>query len=845
MNQIYHFPRIGLLSGALRVLFPIMAWLIATPGAAENSGTPVLYIGPAWQISEPLTQSETSDSEFPFSRYTFEAQKSLIRAFREEGVQAMPDLFCSGVQFVDNIPSKDRINSLLKTELRDVDKIPVIIPVIDRPMMKSYSTFRENLFKVTVPITLYLLSENKTLGAKLASETLKSSITVDRLYAEKTQESIDACIADIDEQVHGKFDIEKIVRKLDEPFPETTLPKIDTAEVPSDIKRVYFGQSEIVSYAGREKSRIEKDNFYCHGERLEDVSDLTFDYDAALEYPSLMYAWILLPDGTVRRVGAENMHVEQPPGAIPGRIYTTRRILVLNLPGLVPRSIVTYCIRFESHSGHTETDSLQEAQTYPLGRDFYLDRGDTSYSWQVRIITDEDTDIYLGKRGGFEYQRKELAAGSKFHVIANGRIRPLRKGMMEPLADYESPILRASTQPDAAGLYRPVRDSVYRKAIPPTPPPSPLSVVNEALSPERPVVDTSEFRVPLTKKEKARYILDILAFINDSLRYTSTMLRTHRVVPVTPESLLDMRVGDCKDFSAYLISRLMGKGIHAVPALVNSSDPEAFFGGPASHAAADHMIVHLPLEGWWVDPTTVPVIPRIPPPFLEGNEAIILSPTGITRERIPQLDEDDIHDHITYAVDPEGRDLKVRQSRKYSPVGSAFTRERLKNTQRDKWTETLYHGSKTVERFDVSEDTLAVHGLETPMSPLEIHRGFTAFGAVTSTGEKRVVHLPYLPLSDYVSLFTMPDRKSPLKLPHGITRSYRIVLPNTSVIWPELPEAITDSLVGLTAERISPQTVVVNCRLAKGTYDPHRYALAGKMIRSVRLFFSTGILINQ
>ncbi len=844
MNQIHRSPFCDSCKNLMHVLFTFLVGCVAgLAPAAENADSPVLYISPAWQITQPVTQSGVSDSEFPFSRYTLELQQSLIRAFREAGVQSMPDLFCSGVQFVDNVHSKDRINSLLKTELRDLDKIPVIIPVIDRPMMKSYSDFRENLFKVTVPITLYLLSEDKTLGAKLASETLKSSITVDRLDAEKTQKSIDACIADIDEQIHGKLDIEKIVRKLDQSFPETARLKIDTANVPSDIKRVYFGQSEIVSYAGREKTRIEKDNFYCHGERLEDVYDLTFDYDAALEYPLLLYAWILLPDGTVRRVGAENMHVEQPPGAIPGRIYTTRRVLVLNLPGLVPRSIVTYCIRFESYSGHTEIDSLQEAHTYPLGRDFYLDRGDSSYSWQVRIITDKETDIYLGKRGGFEYQRKDFAAGSEFHVIANGRIRPFRKGMMEPLADYESPVLRASTQPDAGGLYRPVRDSVYRKAIP-SAAPRPPSVVDEALFSEKPVVDTNEFRVPLTKKEKARHILDVLAFINDSLRYTSTMLRTHRVVPVTPESLLDIRVGDCKDFSAYLISKLMEKGIHAVPALVNSSDPEAFFEGPASHAAADHMIVHLPLEGWWVDPTTVPVIPGIVPPYLEGNEAVILSPTGITRERIPQLDEDDIHDYITYAVNPEGRDLKVRQSRKNSPVGSAFTRKLLRNTERDKWTETLYHGSKTVERFDVSEDTLVVHGLETPMSPLEIDREFTAFGAVTATGEKKIIHLPYLPLSDYVSLFTMSERKSPLKLPHGMVRSYRIVLPNTSVTWPEFPEAITDSLVGLTVERISPQTVVVNCRLAKGTYDQHRYALAGKMIRSVRLFFSTGILLG-
>jgi hypothetical protein len=130
------------------------------------------------------------------------------------------------------------------------------------------------------------------------------------------------------------------------------------------------------------------------------------------------------------------------------------------------------------------------------------------------------------------------------------------------------------------------------------------------------------------------------------------------------------------------------------------------------------------------------------------------------------------------------------------------------------------------------------------MSPLEIEREFTALGAVTTTGENKIIHLPYLPLSDYVSLFTMPDRKSPLKLPHAVVRSYRITLPDSSGSWPTLPEPITDSLVGLTAEKVSPGTVVVNFRLGRGTYDLDRYALAGKMIRSARLFFSTGILLD-
>ncbi len=841
MNQIRLIPFRDPCKNILRVLLTFLVGSVVGLAAAESVDSPALYISPPWEISESVTESGISDTKFPFSRYTPEAQSSLIQAFRNEGAQAMPDLFCSGVQFVDNVGSEDRIDVLLKTELRDSGRVPVIIPVIDRPVMRVFSAFRENLFKVTVPISLYVLSEENGLGEKLASETLKSSIVIDRLHPEKTQESIDDCLRELDEQVRDKFDIDKILKKLSPTPPERAQPKIDTTDVPSDIVRIYFGQSEIVSYAGWEKSRIEKDNFYCHGERVEDVSDLTFSFDAAKEYPLLMFAWILLPDGTVRRVGAENMHVEQPPGAIPGRIYTTNRILVLNLPGLVPRATVTYCIQFTSAAEAVTADSGSSADHYPLGRDFYIDRGDTSYSWQVRVITDSRSDIYLDTRGHFDYQREDLRGGSGSHVIAHGRILPLLKGITEPLTDYEPSVLRASTEPDVAGLYRHVRDSVYRRAMPPQPPPS---AVAASLRSKQDADETNSPEVVIAAEEKARHILDILSFIGDSLRYTSTMLRTHRVIPITPKELLDIRVGDCKDFSAFLIHELMRKGIHAVPALVNSSDPEAFFGGPTSHSAADHMIVHLPHEGWWIDPTAVPVVPTVPPPALEGNGAVILSPAGITRERIPLLSEKDIHGYVTYAVQPEGRNLKVRYSKKYSPVGSAYTRELLRKTERDKWTETLYHGSKSSERFDISEDTLEVRGLDRPMSPLEINREFTAFGAVTTTGEKKILHLPYLPLSDYVSLFTMSDRKSPLKLPHAMVRSYRIILPNSSGLWPELPAPVTDSLVGLSTERVSPDTVVVHCRLAKGTYVLNRYALAGRMIRSVRLFFSTGILLD-
>lgn len=128
---------------------------------------------------------------------------------------------------------------------------------------------------------------------------------------------------------------------------------------------------------------------------------------------------------------------------------------------------------------------------------------------------------------------------------------------------------------------------------------------------------------------------ELLAYLQRQIRYTGIAFGDASIVPNKPSEALRRGYGDCKDQSVYLVSLLRAVGIEAHPALVRVGTYEAVRPELPGLNWFDHMIVYLPTEELWIDPTTTyTAVGQIPAP-LEGRLALIVHPETRALQKIP------------------------------------------------------------------------------------------------------------------------------------------------------------------------------------------------------------------
>lgn len=96
-----------------------------------------------------------------------------------------------------------------------------------------------------------------------------------------------------------------------------------------------------------------------------------------------------------------------------------------------------------------------------------------------------------------------------------------------------------------------------------------------------------------------------LQFVQDDIRYVGIELGVNSHAPRSPDEVMKNGFGDCKDKSLLLVSILKAIGIKAYPALVSTTQNDAFLQLLPSPRHFDHVITLIELDGRsvWVDPT--------------------------------------------------------------------------------------------------------------------------------------------------------------------------------------------------------------------------------------------------
>ena len=112
-------------------------------------------------------------------------------------------------------------------------------------------------------------------------------------------------------------------------------------------------------------------------------------------------------------------------------------------------------------------------------------------------------------------------------------------------------------------------------------------------------------QVRATAATPEEFILQVIRYVQDRIRYVSVSLEEHTHVPYDVSTILDRHYGDCKDKATLLSQLLRRAGFDAAPALVHAHQRERAVQGLARPTAFNHAIVRLRHNGrtHWIDGT--------------------------------------------------------------------------------------------------------------------------------------------------------------------------------------------------------------------------------------------------
>jgi hypothetical protein len=138
-----------------------------------------------------------------------------------------------------------------------------------------------------------------------------------------------------------------------------------------------------------------------------------------------------------------------------------------------------------------------------------------------------------------------------------------------------------------------------------------------------PAIDTLARALTAGRTDAHARALALSDWVRLHVRRTDARLRLDGPAPRPAAAVLDTRQGNTEELVVLLRSLLAASGIDGTAALVSSSGGDALPDTPMA-AAFDHMLVHVPGLGLYLDPATQNVAAGYLPPALLGKPALVL-----------------------------------------------------------------------------------------------------------------------------------------------------------------------------------------------------------------------------
>ena len=299
-------------------------------------------------------------------------------------------------------------------------------------------------------------------------------------------------------------------------------------------------------------------------EGLEVGGQLEVPYDPATERLVFHALEVLRDDRWSSRTQDAHTAVIQPEEELWQGLLTGERTLVVLVPDLLVGDVVSYSYSIEMHDPVFQgrwTDAYQLAWDVPVVERTVRIQAEPGREPAVRV---------LGADG------EDAAQVTDWRWTEKG-IPAVAAGWNVPADVVEYPMIHGSEFATWA--------DVVAWALPLYADPGPVA---------GPELDIGE--------DPATALLD---WVQDEIRYVGIELGAGSHTPRSPETVLRLRYGDCKDKTLLLIALLAEHGVTAWPALVNSEGAPVDTWLP-SPGAFDHVIVYVEDRGggYFVDPTS-------------------------------------------------------------------------------------------------------------------------------------------------------------------------------------------------------------------------------------------------
>lgn len=259
-----------------------------------------------------------------------------------------------------------------------------------------------------------------------------------------------------------------------------------------------------------------------------------------------------------------------------------------------------------------------------------------------------------------------------------------------------------------------------------------------------------------TDEEK---IAAIHRHVNDNCTYKAIVFGRRARIMQPPRQVLANRYGDCKDQSALLAALLDCAGIPAHLALVTSSGRA--YREVASLDQFDHMIVYLPGQGRFIDPTDLhsPSHRPVPAGLAEG-EALVLDWDAPRFETIPAYPAGSTRVSSSRVVTPSADgSAAVAETIRYEGYYASFLRNDLRlanETGQRRIVQSMIEDAGL--RVDVRDIRFA--GLDDPEAPLQIEVAYSAADLLHAAGDAVVGRVAFGLDAYYARIPPIASRRS-------------------------------------------------------------------------------------
>jgi tetratricopeptide (TPR) repeat protein len=332
---------------------------------------------------------------------------------------------------------------------------------------------------------------------------------------------------------------------------------------------------------------------------VQRMGQLVFGYSSANERMEMAYVRVRRADGTVIAATAADVQDLPSPVAREAPVYSDFREKHITVPGLQPGQELEYSIVVRTEKplipGHFWMDYTFEKKAIVLDE-------------ELEVSLPRERAIKLKTLPGFEPQVSDEGGRRVYGWTSSNRKRESdedkKKKPKRPRPELPDIELSTLSSWDEVGRWY-------------------WDLQKDRISPTA-AVRAKAAELVRDKKTDLEKIEALYGFVATNFHYVSLSFGLGRYQPHAAGEILANRYGDCKDKHTLLAALLESVGLHAYPALINSSreiDPEV-----PSPSQFDHVITVVPLheQNVWMDTTTEVAPFRLLAFSLRNKQALVI-----------------------------------------------------------------------------------------------------------------------------------------------------------------------------------------------------------------------------